>query len=169
MCRPFSSDNLDAMRPISLVLLLSTAAALAPFASAQRKAEITGPAGPSPYDVVRSWQKPFSEPGYAFGGNSGVFAESPDRIFIAQRGETKLPDPLPPEYTYFAGSIGINVLNGPGVERRVMKKNFLYTMDGQGRVKERWNQWDSLFADAQGPGPHRVRISPYDPEHRVWV
>ena len=52
-----------------------------------------GPVGPSPYDVVRGWQKPFAGPGYAFGGNSGVFAESPDRIFIAQRGEFRLPDP----------------------------------------------------------------------------
>jgi NHL repeat-containing protein len=26
-----------------------------------------------------------------------------------------------------------------------------------------------LFADAPGPGPHRIRISPYDPQHRVWV
>ena len=131
----------------------TTAAALALACAAgvqaqSKKAEVTGPVGPSPYDVVRSWQKPFSDPGYAFGGNSGVFAESPDRIFIAQRGETKLPDPLPPEYTYFAGSIGINVLTAPGVQRRVMKKNFLYTLDADGHVKERWNQWDSLFAVA---------------------
>ena len=57
---------------------------------------ISGPVGPSPYDVVRGWHKPFAEPGFAFGGNSGVFAESPNRIFVAQRGETRLPDPLPP-------------------------------------------------------------------------
>src|SRR6266576_4892743 len=68
------------------------------------KAVISGPVGPSPYDVVRGWHKPFSEPGYAFGGNSGIFAESPNRIFIAQRGETKLPDPLPAGFLGFAGS-----------------------------------------------------------------
>ena len=50
-----------------------------------------GPTGPSPYDVVANWHKPFAEEGFAFGGNSGVFAESPDRIFISQRGETRLP------------------------------------------------------------------------------
>ena len=49
----------------------------------------TGPVGPSPYDVVRGWHKPFSEPGFAFGGNSGIFAESPNRIFVAQRGESE--------------------------------------------------------------------------------
>ena len=51
--------------------------------------------GPSPYDVVSGWHMPFAQPGYAFGGNSGVFAESPDRIFILQRGETRLPNPVP--------------------------------------------------------------------------
>ena len=122
--------------------------------------------GPSPYTVVRGWHQPFAEPGFAFGGNSGVFAESPDRIFIAQRGETRLPDPLPPGFAGFAGSIGINVLNA--VDRRVWR-NCLYTLDGQGRVRERWTQWDHLCQGASGPGPHRIRISPYDPDRRVWV
>src|SRR5213592_3350354 len=74
------------------------------------QAVITGPTGPSPYDVVRGWHKPFAAPGFAFGGNSGVFAESPNRIFVAQRGETKLPDPVPPAFAGYAGSIGINAL-----------------------------------------------------------
>ena len=50
-----------------------------------------GPIGPSPYDIVEGWHKPFAGEGFAFGGNSGVFAESPNRIFISQRGETLLP------------------------------------------------------------------------------
>jgi len=129
-------------------------------------ASTSGPTGPSPYDVVRGWHKPFAEPGFAFGGNSGVFAESPNRIFVAQRGETRLPSPLPPEFAGYAGSLGINVLSA--TERRVWK-NCLYTLDSNGKVKERWTQWDKLCEGADGPGPHRVRISPYDPEHRVWV
>jgi DNA-binding beta-propeller fold protein YncE len=146
------------------VILVAEMAAL--FAQST-PAVVSGPVGPSPYNVIRYWQKPFSEPGFAFGGNSGIFAESPDRIFIAQRGETRLPDPLPANYAGFAGSIGINTLNA--TDRRVMKKNFLYTLDANGNVRERWPQWDHLFADATGPGPHRIRISPYDPQHRVWV
>src|SRR3954469_22645999 len=132
----------------------------------QAPAQPTGPVGASPYDVVRGWHKPFSEPGYAFGGNSGIFAESPNRILIAQRGEAKLPDPLPPNFMGFAGSIGINVLTQ--AERRVWR-NCLYTVDANGKVKERWTQWDKLCEGSSGPGPHRIRISPYDPEHRVWV
>ncbi|HYE87041.1 MAG TPA: hypothetical protein VEA16_11845 [Vicinamibacterales bacterium] len=125
-----------------------------------------GPVGPSPYDVVSGWHKPFADPGFAFGGNSGVFAESPDRIFVAQRGEFKLPDPVPPGFAGFAGSIKFNVLNA--VDRRVWK-NCLYTLDANGRVKERWTQWDHLCEGSPGPGPHRIRISPYDPARRVWV
>src|SRR4026209_34386 len=71
---------------------------------------ISGPVGPSPYDIVRGWHKPFSEPGYTFGGNSGLFAESPDRICVARRGEYKLPNPVPAGFAGFAGSIGVNVL-----------------------------------------------------------
>src|SRR5688500_9801950 len=105
----------------------------APLVRAQAVPE--GPVGPSPYDVVRGWHKPFAEPGYAFGGNSGVFAESPDRIFVAQRGEFRLPDPLPPAYAGFAGSIGMNVLTL--ADRRVWK-DCLYTLARDGRVEERW-------------------------------
>ena len=115
---------------------------------------------------MRGWQKPFAEPGFAFGGNSGVFAESPDRIFIAQRGEFRLPTPLPPEYAGFAGSIKMNVLSL--VDRRVWR-NCLYTLDRNGKVKERWTQWDHLCEGSSGPGPHRIRISPYDRDRRVWV
>jgi hypothetical protein len=126
----------------------------------------TGPVGPSPYNVISGWHKPFAAPGFAFGGNSGVFAESPNRIFVAQRGEFKLPDAVPDGFLGFAGSIKFNVLNA--VDRRVWQ-NCLYTLDANGRVKERWTQWDSLCAGSDGPGPHRLRISPYDREHRVWV
>ena len=125
-----------------------------------------GPVGPSPYDVVSGWHTPFADDGYAFGGNSGVFAESPDRIFIAQRGEARLPSPIPPEFAGYAGSIGINVLRD--TDRRVWR-NCLYTLDADGRVTDLWDQWDHLCEGSDGPGPHRVRISPYDPERRVWL
>ncbi len=127
---------------------------------------ILGPVGPSPYDIIPYWHKPFAEPGFAFGGNSGVFAESPNRIIIAQRGEARLPDPVPPEYAGYAGSLGINVLTA--AERRTWQ-NCLYVLDGDGNVIENWKQWDVLCAGSDGPSPHRLRISPYDPEKRVWV
>jgi hypothetical protein len=146
-----------------------TTAALLLFASpgvGQQREVIRGPTGPSPYELISFWQEPFADEGFAFGGNSGVFAESPDRIFVSMRGETKLPSPLPEEYLGFAGSLGINVLFD--VERRVWR-NCLYTLDADGHVREMWSQWDHLCEGSDGPGPHRVRISPYDPQRRVWV
>ena len=153
------------IRQFAAAAVLVAAATVAPAMLAQT-AVPEGPVGPSPYDIVRGWQKPFSEPGFAFGGNSGVFAESPDRIFIAQRGEFQVPSPTPPGFLGFAGSIKFNVLNA--VDRRVWK-NCLYTLDANGKTRERWTQWDHLCEGSTGPGPHRLRISPYDPEHRVWV
>ncbi len=146
---------------VSLFCIFASAAVLA-----QNQGNARGPIGPSPYDVVQEWHKPFAKPGFSFGGNSGVFAESPDRIFIAMRGETVLPYPIPEDFTYFAGSIGINVLRD--TDRRTWQ-NCLYTLGADGQVSELWDQWDFLCAGSQGPGPHRIRISPYDPESRVWV
>ena len=133
---------------------------------AQSTGPIEGPGGPSPYSIISGWHKPFAEEGFAFGGSSGVFAESPNRIFVAQRGETRLPDPIPAEFSGFAGSIGINVLFA--TDLRVWE-HCLYTLDGDCNVREMWDQWDHLCEGSDGPGPHRLRINPYDPERRVWL
>src|SRR4029078_12740700 len=120
------------MRVLAILLCVAAVATLTAQTPAQpaaglpspSKAVISGPVGQSPYDVVRGWHKPFAAPGFAFGGNSGVFAESPNRIFVAQRGEFRLPHPLPQGFAGFAGSIGLNVLTA--VDRRVWQ-NCLYT------------------------------------------
>src|SRR4029078_1601285 len=111
--------------------LLALVASLATLLAQSTPGAISGPVGPSPYDIVRAWHKPFSEPGFTFGGNSGVFAESPNRIFVAQRGGVRLPDPFPPGSAGFAGSIGVNVLSATA--GRVWR-NCLYTLDANGRV-----------------------------------
>jgi len=129
-------------------------------------AQDTGVIGPSPYEfTTQTWMQPFAQDGFTWGGNSGVHVESQDRIFVLQRGETELPDPLPPEYTNFAGSLGWNVLRGRG---RVWR-NCIYVIDSNGNLLEVWDQWDHLFMGTDGPGPHRIRQSPYDPDKRVWV
>ena len=136
------------------------------FVAAHPTSQELGPIGPSPYDVVEGWHKPFAGEGFAFGGNSGVFAESPDRIFISQRGETRLPNPVPSSFDGYVGSIGINALRE--AELRTWQ-NCLMVVDGDGNLIEVWDQWDHLCDESDGPGPHRIRISPYDPERRVWV
>jgi hypothetical protein len=164
MARSAAMTKRSVARFAALVALALSVPAL--LAQTSPQGVISGTVGPSPYDIVRFWHKPFAKPGFAFGGNSGVFAESPDRIFVAQRGEYKLPNPVPAGFLGFAGSIGVNVLTA--VDGRVWQ-NCLYTLDSNGKVKELWTQWDKLCEGSSGPGPHRLRISPYDPEHRVWV
>ena len=128
---------------------------------------ISGPVGPSPYDVVRGWHKPFSEPGFAFGGNSGVFAESPNRIFVAQRGEFRLPDPVPPGFAGFAGSIGVNVLSATA--GRVWQQLPLHARRATATSRSGGRSGTRCARDRPAPGRIGLRISPYDPEHRVWV
>src|SRR4249920_1902881 len=116
---------------IRILATIVAATALLGAATFAQNVVVEGPVGPSPYNIVRGWHKPFAAAGFAFGGNSGVFAESPDRIFVTQRGEFRLPDPVPPEFAGYAGSIKFNVLNA--VDRRVWQ-NCLYTLDRNGNV-----------------------------------
>ncbi len=139
------------------------------FCSSQLEAQqgnAREPIGPSPYEVVSLWHQPFAEEGFAFGGASGVYAASPDRIILAQRGETVLPYPIPDDFLGFAGHVGINVLRE--TNRRVWK-NCLYTLNADGEVHELWDHLDYLCEGSEGPGPHRIRVSPYDPEQRLWL
>jgi len=121
--------------------------------------DVTGP-----YNVAEKWPLPLSvaKPGYIWGSTGGIFAETPNRIFIANRGELKLPEKLPRTFTGFWGSLGEQATT-PTTEFR----NCIVVVDATGKVTESWTQWDKLFED--GRGPHSVSISPYDPEHNVWV
>jgi hypothetical protein len=115
-----------------------------------------------PYEVVSNWPQPFARQGYIQGSQGGVFAESPNRIFIANRGEIKLPEKLPNNFNGAWGSFG-SAATGQKPEMR----NCIIVVDANGKLIESWTQWDKLFEG--GRGPHAVKISPYDPERSVWV
>ncbi len=122
--------------------------------------------GPSPYSVVHGWPLPFAPPGFVWGSHPGLFVESDDRIFIIQRGQLHVPEPKPPGFTTFYGSAeGLNALTP--VDRKRDMRNVIFIVDRNGKLIESWTQWDHLFADT--PGPHKIAISPFDPERRVWV
>ncbi len=115
-----------------------------------------------PYDVAANWPQPFARQGYIQGSQGGVFAESPDRIFLLNRGELKLPDKLPAAFNGSWGSTGQQAtLATPEL------RNCIVVVDANGKMLESWTQWDRLFQG--GRGPHHVKISPYDPERHVWV
>lgn len=114
------------------------------------------------YDVVPNWSLPYPKAGYAWGSVPGIFVESDDRIFIASRGEIKEPNPLPSGYPGFLGGFR-QVLSAPDNEVR----GCLRVVDHTGKVLEMWSQWDVLFQGTNGP--HKIKISPYDPQRRVWA
>jgi sugar lactone lactonase YvrE len=120
-----------------------------------------------PYEVVPSWPTPWARTGYIWGSLPGIFAESPNRIFIAARGELKLPPTLGRGFNGMWGSLGERAT----VPRPEMR-NTIVVVDGAGKTIESWTQWDHLYqgtGTGTGGGPHKVRISPYDPERHVWI
>jgi sugar lactone lactonase YvrE len=148
------------------------------------------------YDVVPNWPKPLTSlPGHekwTWGAGQSVFAESPNRVFILQRGE--LPN-LPRPMTIKLPQLGPNIefpnfrlpwrdatvasppgrLETPdgkvgddsdvgknGVEFRW--EHCIVVVNANGDIIEDWTQWDKMLRR-----PHAVYISPYDPEKRVWI
>jgi hypothetical protein len=140
-----------------------------------------------PYRVVEGWPKPLpdtrhSHNGWTWGSVGGVYAESPDRIWIAMRGELPLPAGAVPWTPYAALNPprGSATGNGDGVSatcepvaKRGWERRFehsIFIVDGQGNLVDEWPHLDKLFAQLPcGRGPHQIKISPYDPEKHVWV
>jgi len=148
------------------------------------------------YDIVPNWPKPLTSlPGHekwTWGAGQSVFAESPNRVFILQRGELpnierptsiKLPQ-LGPSIEFPIGRLPFRDATStspPGaLETRDGKvgddsdvgqagvdfrwEHCIVVVDANGNIIEDWTQWDKMLRR-----PHAVYISPYDPEKRVWI
>src|SRR6266699_3154127 len=93
-----------------------------------------------PYDAVQGWPQPLPDKGYIWGSTGGIFAETPNRIFIANRGELKLPEKLPANFNGFWGSLGEQATSPTPIF-----KNCIAVVDSNGKLIEAWTQWDHLF------------------------
>lgn len=116
-----------------------------------------------PYEVVRGWPQPLHDDGWHTRSAAGVYAESPDRVYVAATGEIPRghlnphawgPDALV-EYvpTYVEALLKVS-----------RREHILLVFDRQGRLIESWEQWNSLIKS-----PHRIHGSPYDPGRHVWL
>ncbi len=139
------------------------------------------------YRVVEGWPKPLpdtrhSHDGWTWGSFGGVYAESPDRIWIAMRGELPLPTGAKPWTPYAAlnPSRGNSTGNGDGIsatcepeQKRGWERRFQHSIlivDGQGNLVDEWPHLDEMFSKLPcGRGPHQIKISPYDKEKHVWI
>ena len=160
-------------------------AAAAPAAPAERWSYHDWPTGH--YQVVENWPKPLpdtrhSHDGWTWGSFGGVYAESPDRIWIAMRGELPLPAGAAPWTPYAAlnPSRGNATGNGDGItatcqpetprgwERRF--EHSIIIVNRNGELVDEWPHLDPMFSQLPcGRGPHQIKISPYDPEKHVWI
>ena len=156
-----------------------------------------------PYEVVPGWPKDLSTlPGHekwTWGGARGIFAESPDRIYLVQGAE--LPN-LPRPQTRLLPEIGPNVLFPlAGLPWRNANTAAPPGAGGSGQDPakglEIWRgssppfrdlgtdaRWEHSLVVVDGQGaiieewtqwdtlfkrPHAVYISPYDAQKHVWV
>jgi len=132
------------------ILAILSAGAITVTVAAVQMHEKGGTDDFGPYAPVADWLKPV-RPGYIERGAS-VFVESANRIFYT----TDLEFPVPPR-------------RGPGAPSTPAAppsndRHFVMILDANGNVVEEWSQWNDLFNM-----PHRVAISPYDPERAVWI
>src|SRR5436309_8871172 len=136
------------MRKLTLVVAVVFACGLLWGAAAPQQKGGEDETGP--YEVVPNWPQQLARSGYALGSQGGVFAESPNRIILLNRGELKLPEKLPPAFNGSWGSLGQQATQATSELR-----NCIVIVDGNGQVIESWTQWDSLFQG--GRGPHHVK------------
>jgi len=149
------------------------------------------------YEPVVDWPKDISKipgnEGWTFGAGQSVYAESPNRVFVLQRGE--LPKMERPKVQKIAPSVvfpigrlpwrdatvasspgnggagadaatGVEAWLKAGNQWGVDSKwaNTIMVFNAQGDMIESWTQWDSRLQR-----PHLVSMSPYDPEKHVWI
>jgi hypothetical protein len=180
-----SCESGDTPAPASDSPAAAVDAPAADAATAERWSYHDWPTGP--YRVVEGWPKPLpdtrhSHDGWTWGSFGGVYAESPDRIWIAMRGELPLPEGAAPWTPYVAldPPRGNATGNGDGITatcaeepKRGWERRFEHSIiivDGEGNLVDEWPHLDAMFSQLPcGRGPHQIKLSPYDPEKHVWI
>jgi hypothetical protein len=164
----------------------NTSAPLGPAVAAA--GDIGGQEEFGPYEPVSNWPQPLPDgpdgvkhDGWTWGSVGAVWAETPDRIWIAQRGELPLPAGAKPwtPYAMLSPSRGNATGNGDGLsatceptEKRGWERRYhhaVFVVDREGKMIQWWQDLDKIFEGKCGRGPHKIKMSPYDAEKHVWI
>src|SRR5215831_9818786 len=148
----------------------SSSAAVTPDATATQ--EKGGQEEFGPYELVQNWPQPLADgpdgikhDGWTWGSVGAVFAETPDRIWIAQRGELPLPPGAKPWTPYgMLMPARVSTGNDDGLDptcQRVEKRGWerryhhvIFVVDRNGKMVQWWPDHDKLFLMPCGRGPH---------------
>jgi NHL repeat-containing protein len=114
------------------------------------------------YDLVAGWPQNWCGQGHVIGSTAGIWAESPDRVFVFARGclpALEHPGDLVPT----RNASGYDLAQRDAA-RHPRWDHIVNVVDRNGRLIESWEQHNQLFVR-----PHRVLVSPYDPERHIWL
>jgi peptidylamidoglycolate lyase len=148
------------MKTISgAVMAITSLLAIGAFAQAPEKGggDVTGS-----YELVTGWPQNWCGEGFVIGSTAGIWAETPDRVFVFARGcLPRLEDPGTLVPTRNASGFD---LSQKDPSRHPRWDHIVNIVDRNGRLVESWEQHNKLFVR-----PHRVLVSPYDTERHVWL
>ena len=140
-----------------------------------------------PYEPVADWPKPLADgkdgvthAGWTWGSVGGIYAESPERIWVAMRGELPLPPNAKPWTPYGMLQPPRRATGNPdgvsatceSTEKRGWERRFhhsIIVLDRNGNLVQDWPHLNQMFEGQCGRGPHKIKMSPYDPEKHVWI
>ena len=162
---------------VALLCVMGLGAAIA---TTQEKVK-GGDDATGPYELVEGWPENVCGEGYQLGSTAGIWAQTPDRVFIFQRGCLPIIKPTPGGGGGEGPGGGTSTVYGPGSlvpgrnasgydmsreekDRQPRWDHNLYIVDRNGKMIESWEQHNARFVR-----PHRVLINPYDPEKHVWL
>ncbi len=174
---------------LAVLTVLAIAVLLTPAAFVQERGgqERGGQEEFGPYEPVHDWPKPLPDgpdglthQGWTWGSVGGIYAETPDRIWVAMRGELPLPAGAKPWTPYgmlspalraTGNDDGLSATCEPtkprGWERRY--HHSIFVVDRNGTLVQDWPHLNKMFEMRCGRGPHKIKMSPYDPEKHVWI
>ena len=141
-----------------------------------------------PYELVENWPQPLPDgadgvkhEGWTWGSVGGIYAETPDRIWVAMRGELPLPEGAAPWTPYgmlnpsrgnaTGNDDGLNATCQPTAKRGWERRyhHTIFVVNREGKLVQDWPHLNAMFEMTCGRGPHKIKMNPYDANKHVWI